>query len=111
MLNWSWSYVVLCLADDRHCDAEVDQTVPLSVSLKHKDSDTQWVVHALMDHRYILGEKRKLVFDRETQCGGEKHLTHAILKNDTSSVSYTGLSLSVFFDHIKYLQQFYKSKL
>ncbi len=59
-----------------------------------------------MDHKYSVGEKRKLVCNRETQRGDEEPLAHAILTNDTSSVLYTGLPLSVFFDHVKYLQQF-----
>ncbi|XDV25477.1 hypothetical protein PO909_029393 [Leuciscus waleckii] len=54
-------------------------------------------------------EKVKDVCDRETQCGGEEPLAHVILKNDTSCVLYTGLSLSGFFDHVKYLEQFYKA--
>ncbi|XDV52363.1 hypothetical protein PO909_021097 [Leuciscus waleckii] len=54
-------------------------------------------------------DKGCTVCDRETQCGGEEPLAHAILKNDTSCVLYTGLSLSGFFDHVKYLEQFYKA--
>ena len=101
--------MVLCLADDSHCVEEADQAVPQSESPTHKDADTQWEVQALMDHTYILGQKKNHVCDREIQCGGEEPLAHAILKNDTSCVLYTGLSLSVFFDHVKYLEQFYKA--
>ena len=36
----------------------------------------------------------------------QSHLTHTILKNDTSSELYTGLPHSVFFDHVAFLQQF-----
>lgn len=92
--------MVLCLADDCHCDEEAVPQSPM-----HKDADTQ----ALRDHTYTLGEKLKDVCDRETQCGGEEPLAHAILKNDTSCVLYTGLSLIAFFDHVKFLEQFYKA--
>ncbi|XP_045920230.1 uncharacterized protein si:dkey-56d12.4 [Micropterus dolomieu] len=82
--------VVLSLADDSHCDAEADQTVPQSETPMHKDADTQWEVQALMDHTYILGENIKDVCHRETQCGGIP-------------------CLFAFFDHVKYLEQFYKA--
>ncbi|XP_039525901.1 uncharacterized protein LOC120478179 [Pimephales promelas] len=95
--------------DDSHCDEEADQTIPQSEATLHKDADTQWEVQALMDHTYTLEGKMKDVCDRETQCGGEVPLAHAILKNDTSCVLYTGLSLNAFFDHVKYLEQFYKA--
>uniref|UniRef100_A0A8K9XR79 Uncharacterized protein n=1 Tax=Oncorhynchus mykiss TaxID=8022 RepID=A0A8K9XR79_ONCMY len=45
--------------------------------------------------------------NKHTQCGGAETLTHTILKNDTSSVLFTGLPLSVFFDHVACLQKFY----
>ncbi|XP_067279791.1 uncharacterized protein [Pseudorasbora parva] len=99
----------LAETDDCHCDEEADPTVPESESPMHKDADTQWEVQALMDHTYTLGEKLKDVCDRETQCGGEEPLAHAILKNETSCVLYTGLSLIAFFDHVKFLEQFYKA--
>lgn len=73
----------------------------------HKDADTQWEVQALTDHTYV-GEKKD-VCNRETQCGGQEPLAHSILKNDTSCVLYTGLSLCAFFDLVKYLEQFYKA--
>ncbi|XP_039652099.1 uncharacterized protein LOC120556523 [Perca fluviatilis] len=97
------------LADTAKLTDEADQAVPQSESPTHKDADTQWEVQALMDHTYILGQKKNHVCDRETQCGGEEPLARAILKNDTSCVLYTGLSLSAFFDHVKYLEQFYKA--
>uniref|UniRef100_A0A3Q2T4H3 Uncharacterized LOC105927494 n=1 Tax=Fundulus heteroclitus TaxID=8078 RepID=A0A3Q2T4H3_FUNHE len=86
----------------RRAETDDDRTAPQSGSPTHKDGVTHWEVQALMDHTYISGEKKDV---RD----GEEPLTHAILKNDTSCVLYTGLSLSAFFDHVKYLETFYEA--
>ncbi len=44
---------------------------------------------------------------KATQFHSEDPLALAILKNDTSSVLYTGFTLSDFKEHVKYVQQFY----
>ncbi len=46
---------------------------------------------------------------KATQFHSEDPLALAILKNDASSLLYTGFTLSVFKEHVKYLQQFYSS--
>uniref|UniRef100_A0A8C8DEK4 Uncharacterized protein n=1 Tax=Oncorhynchus tshawytscha TaxID=74940 RepID=A0A8C8DEK4_ONCTS len=75
---------------------------------QHKDPDTQWEIPALTDHSYVSREPvNKPICHKQTQCGGAEPLTHIILKNDTSSVLYTGLPLSVFFDHVAFLEKFY----
>ncbi|XP_035647949.1 uncharacterized protein LOC118397379 isoform X2 [Oncorhynchus keta] len=89
-----------------NCDVESDLSVPMA--LQHKDADTQWDVPALTDHSYVSREPvNKPICHKQTQCGGAESLTHTILKNDTSSVLYTGLPLSVFFNHVAFLHKFY----
>uniref|UniRef100_A0A8C9YWI5 THAP-type domain-containing protein n=1 Tax=Sander lucioperca TaxID=283035 RepID=A0A8C9YWI5_SANLU len=75
--------------DDSHCVEEADQAVPQSESPTHNDADTQWEVQALMDHTYILGQKKNHVWRQRN--------------------TIMTLSLSAFFDHVKYLKQFYKA--
>ena len=95
------------LADDRHCDGDYDWTAPITGSPEHTDTDTWWDVPALMDHSYTLIGKTKDECERDTQGADEEPFAHAILKSESSSVLYTGLSLSAFFDRVKYLQQSY----
>ncbi len=49
----------------------------------------------------------KIMLHKATQFHSEDPLALAILKNDTSSVLYTGFTLSDFKEHVKYVQQFY----
>ena len=101
-----WSLYV-GLTDEDNCGyAESDLSVPMPP--KHKDADRQWEVTALTEHIYVSREPvNKPTCHKQTQCGGAEPLTHTILKNNTSSVLYTGLRLSVFFDHVVFLQKFY----
>ncbi|XP_073688463.1 uncharacterized protein [Garra rufa] len=89
-------------------DHETAQMEPLQLPLQYSDACTQWEVQALTDHTYASGDK--IMLHKATQFHSEDPLALSILKNDTSSVLYTGFTLSVFKEHVKYLQQFYTSK-
>uniref|UniRef100_A0A673ZJ57 THAP-type domain-containing protein n=1 Tax=Salmo trutta TaxID=8032 RepID=A0A673ZJ57_SALTR len=93
-----------------HQDIIIYRYVPMTS--QHKDADTQWEVLALTDHSYVSREPvNKPTCNEQTQCGGAEPLTHTILKNHTSSGFYTGLPISVFFDHVAFLQKFYMANL
>ncbi len=98
---------MLCFADDEQGDHETAQTEPLQLPLQYSDACTQWEVQALTDHTYASGDK--IMLHKATQFHSEDPLALAILKNDASSLLYTGFTLSVFKEHVKYLQQFYSS--
>ncbi len=78
---------------------------PLQLPLQYSDACTQWEVQALTDHTYASGDK--IMLHKATQFHSEDPLALAIFKNDTSSVLYTGFTLSDFKEHVKYVQQFY----
>ncbi len=76
---------------------------PLHLPLQYSDACTQWEVQALTDHTYASGDK--IMLHKSTRFHSEDPL--AILKNDTSSVLYTGFTLSDFKEQVKYVQKFY----
>ncbi len=72
---------------------------PLQLPLQYSDACTQWEVQALTDHTYASGDK--IMLHKATQFRSEDPLALAILKNDTSSVLYTGFTLSDYREHVK----------
>lgn len=90
---------MLYLADAEQSDADTAQTK----SPQHCDACTQDQIPT--GHSYAFEDNIKQ--HKVTHCFPEEPRSLTILKNDTSCLLYTGFVLSVFKEHVKYLQQFY----
>ncbi|XP_065140326.1 uncharacterized protein [Paramisgurnus dabryanus] len=66
----------------------------------------QCEVQTFADHSYA-SKKNVMGVHVSTQCHEEPPKSLNILKNDTTCLLYTGFTLSLYKEHVKYLQQFY----
>lgn len=103
---------MLYLADAEQSDVDGDNYVESDVdtvqtlSPPHQDACTQYEDQTFADHSYAADDN-VIVSHKATQCYQEQPIALDILKNDTSSLLYTGFTIGVFKEHVKYLQQFY----
>lgn len=91
-------------ADAEKSDVDSHVDTEQKMSPQHRDC-TQCEVQTSTDHNY--SSEGNIMVHKATQCYQEQPISLAILKNDTSSLLYTGFPLIVFNKHVKYLQQFY----